>query len=252
MRVSGAVDVRRVPPIRRNEARCLGTVEYERTIELLRGLGADEWRRPTDCSRWDVRAVAMHVLGAAEAQASPREMMHQFRLGLPLNRQIESHHWVDGVNEIQTRERSELSNEEIVRKLEDVAPSAVAGRRRVPPPIRWIPIPMGPPIGWKPLTYLLHMGFTRDVWMHRIDIARGAQRVIELTPDHDGRIVADLVAEWGRRHREPFRLVLHGAAGGTYVQGAGGEELRMDAVDFCRILSGRTAGDGVLRHKLPL
>lgn len=73
-----------------------------------------------------------------------------------------------------------------------------------------------------------------------------------LTPEHDGRIAADLVVEWGRRHREPFRLVLEGPAGQTLVQGTGGEELDIDAVEFCRVLSGRGTGSGLLRHKLPL
>ena len=54
---------------------------------------------------------------------------------------------------------------------------------------------LGVHIGWQPLAYLFDMGFTRDVWMHRIDIARAAGIPPELTPGHDGRIVA--------RHRRP-------------------------------------------------
>ena len=79
----------------------------------------------------------------------------------------------------------------------------------------------------------------RDTWMHRGDIARATGRELVLTPDHDGRIVADVVAEWARRHGRPFRLVLEGPAGGEFVQGDDGEQLRLDAVEFCRVLSGR-------------
>jgi hypothetical protein len=41
-------------------------------------------------------------------------------------------------------------------------------------------------------------------------------------------------------------LVLDGAVGGSYVQGGPGEaeEHRLDAVEFCRILSGRGQGAG--------
>lgn len=241
-----------VRPIGRTETWALAATELDRVLGLLRALEPEEWSRPTDCTRWDVRALTLHLLGAAEAQASPRELLHQFRRGLPLNRTLEAHHWVDGVNELQVRERAALANHEVVARLAEVAPKAVIGRRRTPPPIRWAPIPLGPPIGWKPLAYLLRMGFTRDAWMHRVDLARATGREMVLTPQHDGRIVADLVVEWALRHGNPFRLELTGPAGGTYVQGDGGEELVLDAVEFCRILSERATGTGLLRHTLPL
>ena len=68
----------------------------------------------TDCTGWDVRKMALHVLGSGDAQASVREFVHQVRKGKPLNKEIDSHHWVDGLNELQIRERDHLSNENIV------------------------------------------------------------------------------------------------------------------------------------------
>lgn len=96
------------------------------------------------------------------------------------------------------------------------------------------------------------MGFTRDTWMHRIDLSGATQREPALSADHDARIVADIVAEWARRHQRPFTLALGGHAGGIYRQGTGGENIDIDAVEFCRILSGRGTGVGLLQHKLPL
>jgi uncharacterized protein (TIGR03083 family) len=220
--VGDELHIGEVVPIGWRETWALAEAEWDRVVDLLGALEPHEWSSPTDCERWDVRALALHLLGTAEMQASPREMLHQFRRGLPLNRVIPSHHWVDGINEFQVRERSTMGNEEVVARLAEVAAMAVVGRRRLPPPIRWAPVPMGPPIGWKPLTYLMRMGFTRDVWMHRVDLARATRREIVLTPQHDGRLVADIVVEWANRHGEPFRLELTGPAGGTYVQeGAG-------------------------------
>ena len=69
---------------------------------------------------------------------------------------------------------------------------------------------------------------------------------------HDGRILADIIAEWAATHGEPFTLVLEGPAGGTYVQGIGGDEVHISVVDFVRTLDERTTADGVLRHTLPL
>jgi uncharacterized protein (TIGR03083 family) len=252
MTVVQETQIRDVAPIGRRETWTLAATELERLVDLLQRLEPEDWARPTDCERWDVRALSLHLLGAAEAQASPRHLLHQFRRGLHLKLTFESHHWVDGINELQIRERRGLTNEDLVTRLREVAPRAVTGRRRTPPPIRWAPVPIGPPIGWKPLTYLLRMGFTRDAWMHRVDLARATGRELVLTPEHDGRIVADLVVEWALRHGEPFRLELTGPAGGTFVPDRGGAELGVDAVEFCRILSERGVGTGLLRHTLPL
>ncbi len=186
--------------------------------------------------------MALHVLGAADAQASVQEFLHQFRRGCPLNKEIDSHHWVDGINELQIRERTHLSDDEIVSQLSTVGPKAVKGRWGTPPPMRYLPISFGPPIGWAPLKYLLDVGFTRDVWAHRIDLCAATGRTMELSPEHDGRLVADIVAEWASIHGEPFELVLEGPAGGKYSQGDGGERVEIDAIEFIRVLSGRRPG----------
>jgi hypothetical protein len=54
------------------------------------------------------------------------------------------------------------------------------------------------------------------------------------------------VADWATRHQQPFTLELTGPAGGTFTAGTGGEHLRIDAVEFCRTLSGRVPGTGLL------
>jgi len=238
--------------ITRPEARVLADEEFARFADLVASLSPDEWARPTDCTRWDVRKIALHVLGSADAQASVTEFAHQLRRGLPLNKQIDSHHWVDGLNELQIRERSHLSNDELLAKLRAVGPMAVKGRWRTPPPARYVPLPFGPPIGWAPLKYLLDVGFTRDVWAHRIDIHTATDRPMHLTADHDGRLVADLVAEWASLHGQPFDLLLEGPAGGRFSQGVDGDHVEIDAIDFVRSLSGRLPGTGVLANPLPL
>ena len=108
----------------RPEARVLAEEEFGRFADLVASLSPDEWARPTDCTGWDVRKIVLHVLGSGDAQASFPKFVHQLRRGVPLNKEIDSHHWVDGMNELQIRERSHLSNDEIVAQL---GPS---GRRR--------------------------------------------------------------------------------------------------------------------------
>ncbi len=76
----------------------------------------------------------------------------------------------------------------------------------------------------------------------------------ELSAGHDGRIVADIVAEWARRHGKAFVLDLAGPAGGTYARGAvnpDAERLSLDAVEFCRTLAGRAPATGLLTTIVP-
>ena len=238
--------------ITRSEAKVLAEEEFRRFADLVGSLSPEEWTTPTDCTGWDVRKMVLHVLGSGHAQASFRVFVHQLRRGMPLNKEIDSHHWVDGMNELQIRERSHLSKDEVVAQVAAVGPKAVKGRWRTPPPARYVPLPFGPPIGWVPLKYLLDVGFTRDVWAHRIDAHAAIDRPMQLTADHDGRLVADIVAEWAGIHGQPFELILDGAAGGKFIQGVGGERVEINAVDFIRTLSGRLPGVGVLSNPLPL
>ena len=238
--------------ISRAEAKRLAETEFERFATLAASLTPAEWTTPTDCTGWDVRAMVLHVLGSADSQASPLVFLHQLRHGLPLNREIESHHWVDGLNELQIRERRGLDDAEVVAQLQTVGPKAVKGRFGTPLPMRYVPVPFGEPIGWKPVNYLLEVGCTRDTWAHRIDIHATIGRPMQLDPAHDGRLVADIVEEWADLHGEAFELTLSGPAGGTFRRGRSGERIELDALDFIRTLSGRLPGTGVMRHPLPL
>jgi uncharacterized protein (TIGR03083 family) len=238
--------------IMRSEARVLAEEEFVRFANAVASLTPDEWTMPTDCTQWDVRKMVLHVLGSGDAQASFRQFVRQLRKGMPLNKEIDSHHWVDGMNEFQIRERAHLSNEEIVARLRAIGPKAVAARFRTPPPVRYLPLPFGPPFGWVPLKYLLDVGFTRDVWCHRIDLHAAIGRPMHVTAEHDGRLVGDIVAEWAALYNQPFELVLEGPAGGKYTHGVAGERVEIDALDLIRVLSGRLPGAGVLANSFPL
>jgi uncharacterized protein (TIGR03083 family) len=248
-----AIDAAKIVPIDHEEAMQITAVEFARMVDFARTLDAEDWGRPTDCTEWDVRAVMLHLLGAAEANASFRENAHQMRHGKRLFKEIGGSHWVDGVNEIQIRERATLGNDEVIDRYEAVAPKAVRARQRIPRPVRALPLVDFPePIGRQSLGYLMDMVYTRDVWMHRVDIANATGRPLVLTPEHDGRIVADIVAEWSRIHAHAFELVLDGPAGGTFTSGQDGETLQIDAVEFVGVISGRGTGTGLLAYPLPL
>lgn len=221
--------------------------EYRRLLALLGELDAEAWSAPTDCTGWDVRAVVAHLAGAAQWPASVRESVRQQRHGRRLLPDAET---VDGMNELQVRERADRTPAQLLEELAEAAPRAVRARSRLPRPIRALPVPFGPPLGTKPLGYLYDRILTRDAWLHRIDICRAVGRSPLLTADHDGRIVADVVDEWAELHGQPVELVLTGPAGGRWQRGTAGEWLELDAVEFCRILSGRDAGAGLLATRV--
>ena len=99
--------------------------------------------------------------------------------------------------------------------------------------------------------FLFDVILTRDTWMHRVDTAEATGKELELTADHDGVLVADVVAEWAGRHGLPFSLTLTGPAGGSFSRGSDGTEIELDAVEYCRILSGRAPGTGLLGTEVP-
>jgi hypothetical protein len=98
--------------------------------------------------------------------------------------------------------------------------------------------------------YLVETILTRDPWMH-IDLADATGQPLELTADHDGVLVADVAAEWAARHGEPCALTLTGPAGGSWSFGPHGPHLELDAIDFCRRVSGRAPAEGLLATQVP-
>jgi uncharacterized protein (TIGR03083 family) len=221
----------------RSTALRLAATEYERCAALFRKLQPADWSAQTDCPAWDVRQMASHMLGMVEMAASVREGVRQ---------QVKAARaggGIDALTALQVAERSTWSPEEITERFAQRARYAVRGRRRIPTVLRKRTMPERERVNGADETwtfgYLFDVILTRDPWMHRIDISRATQAPLELTPDHDGVIVADVVAEWADRHGKEFDLTLTGPAGGHWVVGLNGPHLTLDAVDFCRVLAGR-------------
>lgn len=242
--------VQHVPALSREEAAVLAADENQRFVDLVLSLAADDWAEPTDCPAWDVRALVSHVVGAMEANVSIPQFIHQLRAG---KRAAGDRPDIDGMTEVQVRERADMTPVQLTERLVVVAPKAARARRRVPALVRGRTMKVevgGVMEPWR-LGYLFDVIFTRDTWMHRVDIARATDRPLVLTADHDGRLVADVVAEWAHRHGQPFTLRLEGPAGGVFTEGDAGEELTLDAVEFCRTVSGRSTGSGLLTQEVP-
>lgn len=250
-------DVAEITRLHRDtDAREVALITYDRLFALLEDLSAEEWQRTTECAPWTVADMVGHMIGAAKAAVSFREMLRQQVHGLRHKKEFDGNA-MDAFNDLQVRDHAHLSPEERLAELRRLAPAAVRGRMRLPGPIRRVNVPLdtggsvqeGTPATLN-LGHLMDVIYTRDEWLHRIDIARATGRAPDVDSDADRRIVEDVVAEWAERHGRPFTLRLGGPAGGRFRQGDGGEALDMDAVEFCRVLSGRAPGDGLLATRV--
>jgi uncharacterized protein (TIGR03083 family) len=234
----------------REVAMRLAATEYQRFADLLRTLRPGDWTRPTDCPGWDVRAMAAHALGMVEMAASIRESNRQVRLA-----RRRGGVFIDALTGLQVDERRRMTPEQITTRFAARAPKAASGRRRTPGFIRRRVMPERHQVGGRDeawtFGYLIDVILTRDPWMHRADITRATGAAHVLTADHDGVLVADVAAEWAARHGQPYTLHLTGPAGGSWASGEGGPLIETDAVEFCRLLSGRGHADGLLAVHVP-
>jgi hypothetical protein len=144
---------------------------------------------------------------------------------------------------------------EIVTKYDQTGPKAARARRRTPGFIRRRGMRPDQSVNghmesWT-IGYLVDAIFTRDPWMHRIDISLATGAPNPMTAEHDGVIVDDLVHEWADRHGQAFSLRLDGPAGGAWTVGSDGPRYELSVADFALIISGRTTGEGMLATEVP-
>jgi uncharacterized protein (TIGR03083 family) len=227
----------RTSALDRKTAMTLAATEYRRCADLLRSLDSAAWTTRTSCPEWDVRQMAAHMLGMVEMAASIRDGGRQ-RRAATVNGEID----IDRLTALQVAERSAWSGPAISDRFTARARKAVTGRRMTPFFIRRQTMIGGVFNGveepWT-LGFLIDVILTRDPWMHRLDICEALQLTPELSRDHDGIIVADVVREWAERHGKDYFLQLTGPAGGTWSNGTAGPRFELDAVDFCRAISRR-------------
>jgi uncharacterized protein (TIGR03083 family) len=151
----------------------------------------------------------------------------------------------DATNDLQLRERANLSPDELIAELRTAGPTAIenwAFQFRIAKLIT-IPHPVGGMFSLRHLMWVIH---SRDTWMHRLDICRATGRRFEQTPEQDGRITALVMLDMERKLRKtlPKQAVvfdLSGLAGGTWKIGKGEPSvmIHMDALDFSIFASGR-------------
>ena len=228
-----------------SEAGAMAAHELQRTLAVLDSLEAEDWEQPTACTLWNVRDMTSHLAGACAGFVSFSEFRRQY-LQNPYMRQARVS--IDGINQRQLEDRAGAAPAELIAELRAVGPKAIRTRQKLPGLLRALRVPFGPPLGTVPVAYLTDLIYTRDMWMHRLDICQTTGREMEVTTGHDGRVTALVVRDLARKLRDGLRdrtvvLELAGQAGGAYQFGDGAVDatICMDAFTFHSLASGRLA-----------
>jgi uncharacterized protein (TIGR03083 family) len=172
-------DVANLTPVHKDtDAAEVALAAYDELFSLLQRLEPEQWSPRTECPAWDVSAMVGHMIGAAKGNASvPRGIVQAVRGKLAAK-----HHagnMLDATNARQVTDHAHLSPAERLRELRDVHRSAVAGRMGTPGLVRRMKIPMdqsGSTAAGTPdqirFDRLVDVIYTRDVWLHSVDIER--------------------------------------------------------------------------------
>ncbi len=248
-------DAARIPSLTHREAAEMAAVELERFLTLAESLAPADWEQPTACPLWNVRQVVAHVTGAAAAYASFEEFKRQYSPFVQRPYRRAGFSFLDALNQIQVDDRSTATPAALIAELREVGPRAIATRKRLPALVRAMRLPL-PVLGVVPLGYATDLIYTRDMWMHRLDICRASGREMVQTPRHDGRITALVVRDLARKLTPKLAgqavvYELTGLAGGSFRLGANVSptaRITMDVLDFHLFASGRLPAHELSSH----
>ncbi len=241
------VHARAIPALTHQEARAMATLELERFLSLVTSLSPDDWEKPTVCPLWNVQQILAHVTGASAAYARWSEFKRQGNANVQRPYRASGLSFLDSLNQIQVDDRAHATPAALIDELREVGPRAIATRAKLPALLRAVRLPLPGLGGIVPIGYLTDLIYTRDMWMHRLDICRATHHEMRMTAEHDGRITALVIRDLAKRlvpHLRKAGIVytLMGTSGGTWQLGQKGSALtsiEVDALDLHLLASGR-------------
>lgn len=233
---------RELPQTDPTTARANLAAEFAALTHTVDGLSPADWTRPTDCAGWTVRHMVAHIAGSAECSVRKSTLLRVYG-GAGWKSRKAPETFVDHMCAAQISARSDLTDQEVAADLERWARDAPAKLESWPGFLRRLPLParVGGPRGAE-VSWFLDVINTRDVWTHRVDLARalGVSRETTVAESEAVRqVVRDLDTDWSG---PPVELTLTGVGGGTWRIGAGDPVAHVteDAVAYLRLLSGRS------------
>lgn len=244
-----------IPSLTHPEATEMAVFELERFLILVESLAPADWEQPTACLLWNVRQIVSHATGAAASYAHWSQFKRQYSPFVQRPYRQVGFSLLDAINQIQVDDRSSATPTDLLAELHEVGPRAIATRKRLPAIVRAIRLPL-PLLGVVPLGYLTDLIYTRDMWMHRLDICRATGREMVQTSQHDGRITALVVRDLARKLTPKLAgqavvYELTGTSGGCWSLGENASPratITMDVLDFHLLASGRLPAQEISSH----
>lgn len=245
--VSGVAHAAQVPGLARAEMAPLAREELARFLALVESLSPRDWSKPTDCTAWDVHAVVAHQASHMKAGASVGEFLDQFMSPRLLRYIAQGMNPLDASNQRQVDLRKDRTPAELIAEIHTYGEPSIQKRSRFPFALRMLRVPVPGHAEQISIGELLDHIFTRDMWMHRIDIARACGHDFVSSAGHDGRIMALIMRDLNRTLARALdgKAILYrlgGTAGGSWRLGGAAEPqaaLTMDVIEFNRLASGR-------------
>ena len=105
------------PISRESDAKEVALASYDDLLDLIDSLADEDWRIPTECPGWTVEDMVGHLIGAAKANASKREMLRQQLWGYRHSRDFDGNP-LDAANALQVRHHADLTATERGPRIE--------------------------------------------------------------------------------------------------------------------------------------
>ena len=239
---SPAIPATDIPAATGLEAASGYTAVMSGLAKQMDALSPSDWGAATDCTGWNVRDVAAHLLGAQEDLTSIRRTLQRRRTGRQHYRGLSP---LDAANQQQIDDHSSDTTNDVVSSYRANIPKVARRVAKFPALLRGVPVDKTMAPGGLPLRigYLYTTIYLRDAWMHSIDITR-ATGVPRASTQADGMVVGQILRDvsvvWSDGPN--VELELTGEVYGKWLLGLpNGDPSRITAngVDFCRRLSGR-------------
>ena len=221
--------------------------------DQLRTLAPEDWEKPTDCPAWDVHAMAGHSAGMMSDFTSYRALFRRMRTATAAAKKTGGP-VIDSMTAAQVADNADLSTAQLVAKVDETGPRAArwhgARAGALPPHAHergnWRPardLEDGIPTRHRPHTGSVDAPCRRRPRNRtrprphrpaRRPADRRRRRRVGATPRPTVHPHAD------RHCRRCVRRRTHA-----------GEDITIDAVEFCRVLSGHAPGHGLLAQEVP-
>lgn len=234
-----------IRPIDKQEAFELATFELQQVLNLLDQLDGADWEQPTDCTEWNVQQMTAHLAGGCAGWATLRDFSRQTIFN-PYMSKVKVP--VDAINRREVEDRAHKTPQQLIDELRRVGPKAIRNRKNLPGFLRKIKIDAKPMPGKMSLAYLVDIIYTRDQWMHRMDLCRATGKDWVANPDHDQRLLDLIVRDMTQAHSLPIVIHVTGALKTSYRFGTDEPkaELDIDLFTLNRRSSGRITSDQAL------